>query len=249
MGKTEKKEKRFGLIGKNISYSFSRRYFSEKFTELKLLGYSYENFDLDTISKFKSLIAENSLSGLNVTIPYKESIIPYLDCLDKTAEKIGAVNTIRFTPEGLKGYNTDAYGFQKTLVPHLKKHHKNALILGTGGASKAIAYVFETLNIPYKFVSRNPKKGMFSYEELDKSIIEKYKIIANCSPVGTHPNILDKPNIPYQYINEKHFLFDLIYNPEKTAFLKYGEKKGACIENGLAMLQFQAEKAWEIWNS
>ena len=249
MGKTEKKEKSFGLIGKNISYSFSRGYFSEKFTRLKLLGYSYDNFDLDAISEFKSLISKNNLSGVNVTIPYKESIIPYLDYLDKTAKKIGAVNTIKFTDGGLKGYNTDAYGFKKAMSTHLKKHHENALILGTGGASKAISYVFERLDIPYKFVSRNPKKGAFSYTELDKSIIEKYKIIVNCSPVGTHPNILDKPNIPYQYIGKEHFLFDLIYNPEKTAFLKEGIEKGAAVENGLRMLQFQAEKAWKIWNA
>jgi shikimate dehydrogenase len=249
MEKTERQQKRFGLIGKHISYSFSRGYFSDKFNTLKLSDYSYENFDLETISEFKSLITHNKLSGANVTIPYKESIIPYLDYLDKTAERIGAVNTIKFTAKGLEGYNTDAHGFKKAMTVHLKEHHKNALILGTGGASKAISYVFETLDIPYKFVSRNPKKGALTYVELDKSIIENYTIIVNCSPVGTYPNVLDKPNIPYQYIGKEHFLFDLIYNPEKTVFLKEGIEKGATIENGLRMLQFQAEKAWEIWNS
>lgn len=249
MEKIEKKEKRFGLVGKNISYSFSQGYFTEKFTKSNLLEYSYENFDLADISAFNKLIIQNNLFGLNVTIPYKELIIPYLDELDKTAEKIGAVNTICFKNNSLTGYNTDAYGFQKSLLIHLKKKHKKALILGTGGASKAIAYVFKTLNIPFQFVSRNPKNREISYKKLDEKIIKKHQIIVNCSPVGTHPNIHEKPAIPYQYVTKNHLLFDLIYNPSKTAFLKEGEAKGASIENGLSMLEFQAEKSWEIWNS
>ncbi|MFD2585723.1 shikimate dehydrogenase family protein [Croceitalea marina] len=249
MEKIEKKEKRFGLVGKDISYSFSRGYFSEKFAKLNLAHYSYENFDLDSISKFKRLLKENSLSGLNVTIPYKELVIPYMDDLDETAAEIGAVNTIQFSANGLKGYNTDAYGFQKSLTVHLKEYHKKALILGTGGASKAIAHVFKKLDIPFVLVSRKAKKKQLTYRELDKKIIEKYQIIVNCSPVGTHPNVFEKPNIPYQYLSKNHLLFDLIYNPEKTAFLKEGEEKGATIQNGLPMLSFQAEKSWEIWNS
>lgn len=249
MEKIEKKEKRFGLVGRGISYSFSRGYFSEKFTKLGLSDYSYENFDLANISEFKALTEENDLSGLNVTIPYKELVIPYLDELDETATKIGAVNTIRLKKDKLIGYNTDAHGFKKSLSAHLKKKHKKALILGTGGASKAIAYVFEVLDIPFQFVSRNPEVKQLSYKDLDKKIIKEHQIIVNCSPVGTHPNIHEKPDIPYKYLTKDHLLFDLIYNPSKTAFLKEGEIQKTIIENGLAMLEFQAEKSWEIWNS
>ncbi|GMN09378.1 shikimate dehydrogenase [Croceitalea sp. MTPC9] len=249
MEKTERKEKRYGLIGKDISYSFSRGYFSEKFTKSNLLDHSYENFDLANISEFKDIVNQNHLSGLNVTIPYKELIIPFLDELDTTAERIGAVNTIRFKNDKLMGYNTDAYGFKESLSVHLKGHHKNALILGTGGASKAIAHVFDELDIPFQFVSRNPKKQQLRYQELNKKIIEDHQIIVNCSPVGTYPNIHQKPEIPYKYLTKNHLLFDLIYNPSKTVFLKEGDAKGAIIQNGLPMLEFQAEKSWEIWNS
>ena len=251
----EKKEKkqykyRFGLVGKTISYSFSRGYFFEKFKELKMPNHSYENFDLDDISEFKKLI-ENShdLVGVNVTIPYKEAIIPYLTELDSSAEAIGAVNTIKIEKSGLKGYNTDAYGFQKSIEPFLKKHHKKALILGTGGASKAIAFVLQQLDISFVFVSRTGKNDGYTYEQLNKNIIETHTLIINCSPVGTFPDITDKPKLPYAFISTKHLLFDLIYNPKKTAFLAIGENQGATILNGLTMLELQAEKAWEIWNS
>ena len=249
MEKTGKEEKRYGLVGKDISYSFSKTYFAEKFEKLQLSNHSYANYDLKEISQFKIMLKEGEISGLNVTIPYKEAVIPFLKNLEETAKKIGAVNTIKFTTQGLIGYNTDAYGFQKSLESHLKKTHKNALILGTGGASKAIAYVFKTLKISYKFVSRTPQNGQLSYEEISKDLIKKHQIIINCSPVGTYPNNTDKPKIPYNYLTKNHLLFDLIYNPEKTAFLKEGEKKGAAIQNGLKMLEFQAEKSWEIWNS
>ncbi|MDT0606972.1 shikimate dehydrogenase family protein [Croceitalea rosinachiae] len=249
MAKTERKKNRFGLVGKNISYSFSQGFFTEKFKKLGLVNTSYQNFDLDDITKFHDLINDNNLKGLNVTIPYKELIIPFLDSLDLNAESIGAVNTIKFTSGTLKGFNTDAYGFEKAIKPHLKTQHKKALLLGTGGASKAIAYVFDALGVDYTYVSRNPTKNQYTYHKLDKTILSEYTIIVNCSPVGTYPNIEEKPNIPYEYITPKHLLFDLIYNPEKTAFLKTGEANGATIQNGLAMLEFQAEKAWEIWNS
>lgn len=249
MEKEEEKENKYGLLGKDISYSFSRGYFSEKFTHLNLSKHSYVNFDLETISELKLVLEENNLAGLNVTIPYKEAVIPYLDDLDNTAKEIGAVNTIKFTKTGLKGFNTDTYGFKKAISVHLKSVHKKALILGTGGASKAIAYVFKQLNIPFKFVSRTPKANQISYANLDINTIEEHQIIVNCSPVGTYPNINDKPNLPYEGLGKNHLLFDLIYNPEKTAFLKMGEKAGGLIENGLAMLEFQAEKSWEIWNA
>lgn len=250
MEKTEGKQNKFGLVGKDISYSFSKGYFTKKFSELELSDHSYENFDLQSISEFKEIILRNStIKGLNVTIPYKQEVIPYLDKLNKKAKKIGAVNTIQFTKKGLKGYNTDFYGFQKSIEPYLKNHHEKALILGTGGASKAVSFVFDELNIKHKFVSRTPKKNQFSYEDLDQKILSNYTIIVNCTPLGTHPNIEQKPGIPYSFLTAKHLLFDLIYNPEKTAFLQEGEALGASICNGHKMLEFQAEKSWEIWNS
>ncbi|WP_420602360.1 shikimate dehydrogenase family protein [Flagellimonas sp.] len=249
MEKTEKKENRFGLLGRNISYSFSQGYFSQKFEDLGLENHSYENFDIPSISEFEKLISQNDLKGLNVTIPYKEEVLSYLTGLDAKAEKIGAVNTIKFTKEGLIGYNTDAYGFQKSLEPFLKQHHTKALILGTGGASKAIRFVLEQLGIEHSYVSRTKKENQYTYDELDKEIMENHTIIVNCTPLGTHPNVDDKPALPYQYLDENHLLFDLIYNPEKTAFLVEGEIKGTQIKNGLEMLQLQAEKAWEIWNT
>ena len=250
MGKIENKKHSFGLVGKDISYSFSKGYFAKKFEDLALADHTYENFDLQSISQFKELVHNSkTLKGLNVTIPYKEEVIPFLTSLNKKAKKIGAVNTIRFTKKGLKGYNTDAYGFNKSIQPLLNKNHTKALILGTGGASKAIAYVFKELKIKYKFVSRSPKKKQFSYDDLDQKILSKFTVIVNCTPLGTHPDIEQKPAIPYQHLNENHLLFDLIYNPEKTAFLQEGETKGATICNGYSMLELQAEKSWKIWNS
>lgn len=249
MEKTENKS-RFGLIGKNIDYSFSRGYFTQKFKDLKLDNFSYENFDFQHIDELHSVLKnEKNIKGLNVTIPYKEAIIPFLSELDTIAKEIGAVNTIKFTANGLKGFNTDYFGFQKSIEPCIKKHHKSALILGTGGASKAVAFVLKELGIPFSFVSRNPKKGAFSYADLNQELIEKHTVIVNCTPLGTYPEIARKPNIPYEFISTHHLLFDLIYNPDKTAFLKAGEVKGAQIKNGDKMLALQAEKAWEIWNS
>lgn len=248
MGNTEKNK--FGLIGKNISYSFSKGYFAQKFKDLNLDRNTYENFDLPQINDFGRLISQNkNLKGLNVTIPYKEVVIPYLDELNTNAKKIGAVNTIKFTKKGLKGYNTDIYGFKKSIRPFLQKHHKKALILGTGGASKAVAFVFDELGIEFKYVSRNPEKNQLGYTNLNKAILSVYTVLVNCTPRGTFPNIKDKPDVPYQFITDRHLLFDLIYNPEKTAFLQEGETQGASICNGLRMLELQAEKAWEIWNS
>lgn len=250
MEKTDDKHYRFGLLGKNISYSFSRGYFTKKFSELGLANHSYENFDLEDISKVTEIIQNTkNLSGLNVTIPYKQDIIPYLNELEPSAMEIGAVNTIKISRTGLKGYNTDVYGFQKSIEPYLKNHHEKALVLGTGGASKAVAYVLDQLKIDVTFVSRTAKNNGFTYENLDQSIMEGYNIVINCSPLGTYPNVTDKPKIPYRYLNQKHLLFDLIYNPEKTAFLVHGEAQGATIVNGLRMLELQAEKAWEIWNT
>ncbi len=248
MATTDKKMNTFGLLGKNISYSFSQGYFTEKFKKLGLEDYSYENFDIQQIDEFKRILSNTDLKGLNVTIPYKQDIIPYLDELDPKAAKIGAVNTIQFSKNGLKGYNTDAYGFQKSLEPFLKPHHTKALVLGTGGASKAVRFVLDELGITSTYVSRNKKEGQYIYGELDETIIKENTLIINCTPLGTFPNIEDKPALPYQHIGPKHLLYDLIYNPEKTRFLTLGEANGATICNGLKMLEQQAEKAWEIWN-
>lgn len=245
-------KKLFALIGKNISYSFSKRYFTKKFEDLKLKENEYINFDIQSIKELPKKIKENksNLKGMNVTIPYKLEVFNYLDKIDKKALKVGAVNTIRISRKGrLKGFNTDVYGFKKSLNPLLKKRHKKALILGTGGASKAVAYVLEDLGIKYKFVSRNPEgKKEISYNDLSKKIMESYQLIINCTPVGTFPNIDSSPSIPYENLTPKHLLYDLIYNPSETVFLKKGKEKGADIKNGLEMLEQQAEKAWKIWN-
>ena len=248
----ERKNKVFGLLGKDIEYSFSRGYFTEKFKKLGLLKHKYVNFDLQKIEEFPLIIeeGEETLGGINVTIPYKEEVMKYLNKFDETAKEIGAVNTIKFTKRGdLKGYNTDVVGFENSIFPFIKKHHKRALILGTGGASKAIAFALKKNDIKFKFVSRNPKgKKQIGYQDLTNEIIDKYHIIINSTPVGTSPNIDKSPDIPYQFITEKHLLFDLIYNPEVTAFLSKGKEKGATIKNGHEMLQLQAEESWRIWN-
>jgi shikimate dehydrogenase len=248
--KPEKNMSKFGLIGKNIEYSFSRTYFKEKF-EKEGLKHTYQNFDLNSIETFSDLIKSTSdLGGLNVTIPYKEAIIPFLDKLNKKAKHIGAVNTIKISKKGnLIGYNTDYYGFIKSIKPYLKPHHKRALILGTGGASKAIAYSLKKLRIEFHYVSRTKSvSDSYTYDELTDSIISSYSLIINCTPLGTHPNTNECPNIPYDAITKEHLLFDLIYNPEETKFLTIGKLKGAIICNGLKMLELQAEKAWDIWN-
>ena len=240
---------KFGLVGKNIDYSFSRSYFSEKFKNERL-KHTYENFDIDSIDKFPEIISSTkSLRGLNVTIPYKEAVIPYLSKLHKTAKKIGAVNTIKISKKGkFKGYNTDYFGFKKSIEPHLKLHHKKALILGTGGASKAIAYALKKLNIQYKYVSRKETRNdTFTYDALTEEDIKAYQIIINCTPLGTYPNINKCPDIPYDAIDKTHLVFDLIYNPEETKFLTISKLKGATICNGSKMLELQAEKAWRIW--
>jgi shikimate dehydrogenase len=248
MEKTEKKN-RYGLLGRNISYSFSKGYFTKFFREQGLDHCSYENFDLRQISDLETLLKEEQdLKGLSVTIPYKQEIIPYLHRLDAEAREIGAVNTVKFTRTGLEGYNTDAYGFQRSIEPFLKaKKHDNALILGTGGASLAIAYSLKHMGIPFVKVSRDPREGQWGYADLNGKRIREHTLIINCTPLGTFPRIEEKPDIPYEHVSDGHLLYDLVYNPEKTAFLKAGEKRGAAICNGQAMLEYQAQKAWQIW--
>ncbi|MDR5589837.1 shikimate dehydrogenase [Christiangramia sp. SM2212] len=241
--------RKFGLIGRNIDYSFSRKHFSDKFNE-ENIDAEYLNFDIQSIDEFPKVIKNNIISGLNVTIPYKEEIMQYLDHLDAHAQSIKAVNTIKFEKDGsICGYNTDYWGFLESIKPHLENHHQKALILGTGGASKAIAYALELLEIDYRFVSRKPAKDELSYSELDENILKKYTLIINCTPLGTSPNIEKCPDIPFDHISDKHLVYDLIYNPAETKLMKLASEKGAKTINGLEMLKLQAEKAWSIWNS
>jgi len=248
MEKNQQTMCKFGLVGKNISYSFSENYFTNKFKALGLNNHEYRTYDIKSIQDLPNII-DKDLMGLNVTIPYKEKIIDFLDEIDEEAKKIGAVNTIKIIKNNkLKGFNTDVYGFEESLRPLLETHHKKALILGTGGASKAVAFVLQKLNIDYLVVSRNPNNDQLSYQDLTKDILKNYKIIINCTPLGTFPEVNTFPDLPYEFLSEIHILYDLIYNPPKTKFLSEGEKRGATIHNGLKMLELQAEKSWEIWN-
>lgn len=251
-GKEKLNKELFGLVGKNISYSFSKGYFSDKFRNLQLINHEYVNFDIDKIEDLLSLVNQfkASLKGFNVTIPYKQSIFNYLDEVDATANEIGAVNTVKLTNNGkLIGYNSDVVGFENSILPLLNKHHTKALILGTGGASKAVGFVLKKLKIDFYKVSRNPKrKDEISYSDISEKLLKEHTIIINSSPLGTFPNIDQKPSIPYQFLTNKHLLFDLIYNPAETAFLIEGKKQGAQIKNGFEMLELQAEESWRIWN-
>ncbi len=240
----------FGLIGKNINYSFSVNYFSKKFQNENNHDSIYKNFDIPDISYLPQIIKKNKgLKGLNVTIPYKTDVMPYLDKLSRKAEQVGAVNCIRITKKGkLKGYNTDVYGFYKSLIPLLNSNHKKALILGTGGASKAVAFVLDELEIEYRYVSRTPKIDEFSYSDISKEIMKDFLIVINCTPVGTFPEVNNYPDLNYDFFSDKHLAFDLVYNPFETNFLRLAKEKGAITKNGYDMLVFQAEKAWNIWN-
>lgn len=243
--------KQFGLIGYPLGHSFSKKFFTEKF-ERETIDARYDLYELKDIAEFAALKDKSELLGLNVTIPYKEKVIAFLDELDDTAANIGAVNVIKFIRyDGklmLKGYNSDAIGFESSLKPFLQSTHKKALILGTGGASKAIDYTFRKLGIETSFVSRTAKSGVLTYNQLTAEIMADYKVVVNASPVGTFPHSDECPDIPYQYLTDKHLLFDVVYNPAETLFLKKGKEHGATILNGEGMLNGQAVAAWEIWN-
>jgi len=244
--------RKFGLIGMPLAQSFSKKYFTAKF-ENEGIDACYELFELQDIAEFTALKEHGGMSGMNVTIPYKEKVIPYLDELDNTAAEIGAVNVIQFTRhEGivkLKGYNSDAIGFDTSFSPFLKPFHRKALILGTGGASKAIDYVLRKKGVETTFVSRTPKPGMLTYSQLTQEIMTDHPVIVNSTPVGTFPKSDACPAIPYEFLTGNHLLFDVVYNPAETLFLKYGRAQGATGINGEAMLIGQAVAAWEIWNS
>jgi shikimate dehydrogenase len=244
----------YGLIGFPLSHSFSKSYFTQKFEKEGLTDCRYENFPLASLEELSVLIQQHpQLAGLNVTIPYKEKVISYLHRLDENAKAIGAVNTIKIIRKDdktlLLGFNTDAYGFYTSLKPCLSGQHKSALIIGTGGASRAIGYVLEKLGISCLYVSRNPVSGNhIAYADLCGPVLYNIQLVINTSPVGMFPDTNACPDIPYAFITKKHLLFDLIYNPEETEFLRKGKEMGATVINGLQMLHLQADKAWEIWN-
>ncbi|MEA4981896.1 MAG: shikimate dehydrogenase [Paludibacter sp.] len=241
----------FGLIGYPLGHSFSKIYFTEKFDKENIPA-QYDLYPLENISQFSNLILSVELTGLNVTIPYKEQIIPFLDELDETAAEIGAVNVIKFhRQEGkflMKGYNTDAIGFENAIRPFLKSHHTHALILGTGGASKAVDYTLRKLGISTTFVSRKSSPGILSYHDLNQQHMTDNQLIVNCTPLGMSPNTAYCPDIPYELLSPEHLLYDVIYKPDETLFMKKGKERGAVTVNGLEMLYGQAAAAWEIWN-
>jgi shikimate dehydrogenase len=246
--------KQYGLIGFPLTHSFSEKYFAEKFRKEKIDDVEYMNFPLQSIGEIISLVIDNpEIYGLNVTIPYKEQVIPFLDDIDPEANEAGAVNTIKILREknkiSLKGYNTDIIGFIQSLPADISKKHKNALVFGTGGASKAVVCGLNKLKIKYQLVSRTGKPGCVTYKDLDEKTIRKNTLIINTTPLGMYPDTGSFPDIPYWYLSEQHLLYDLIYNPSVSSFLIEGKKIGADVMNGLQMLKNQAEESWKIWNS
>ena len=240
----------YGLLGKTLKHSFSKAYFSKKFSSENIDDCRYENFELASINELPELLNGNpDIQGLNVTIPYKEEVLPFLDYENDIVKEINACNCIKISGGKLSGYNTDVIGFQQSLEKLLKSHHKSALIIGTGGSAKAVRYALNTLGVSYQNVSRTKTSSTITYEELDEESVKSHLLIVNTSPVGMYPKIEEAPAIPFQFVTPEHLLFDLTYNPEKTLFLKKGEEKGATISNGSEMLILQAEESWRIWNS
>ncbi len=236
---------KLGLIGRNISYSFSKKYFEQKFQKLLLSQYSYEIFELENLDNISELMKTLNLKGLNVTIPYKEKVIPFIDELSEEAQDIGAINCIKIENGKTKGYNTDAFGFEKTLLLHKQENQQSAIVLGNGGAAKAVKFVLTKHNIPFITVSRNTE---INYENLTPEQVSENLIIVQCTPVGTFPNVEDSVQIPFEALGKNHLIIDLVYNPEYSKFIKNAAEYGAKTVNGLYMLEQQAEKAWEIWN-
>ena len=235
--------KKYGLIGKKLGHSFSREFFNKKFKQLNLKNHYYENYELENLLGLKELIKKNNLNGINVTIPFKEKILKYLDIIDNAAKQIGSVNTIKIKNQKLIGYNTDTYGFEQSIIK-LIKNRKSALILGSGGSSKAVQYALKKNNINTTIISRKNEKN---YNKLVKEDIINNLIIINTTPLGMYPNIETCPEIPYEYLSHKHLVYDLVYNPKKTLFLKKAENQNCNITNGFEMLKNQANEAWKIW--
>lgn len=241
--------KRFGLIGKPLKHSFSAAYFNQKFAAEGIEGYTYQNFELGSINELPQLLAQYpDLRGLNVTIPYKKEVLPYLHEADSTVQQIGACNCIKVVDGKLYGFNTDTVGFRQSLQQYLQPHHTQALVLGTGGSSGAVQFALQMLQIPFRLVSRQKGAETFSYEEITEAVLAQYTVIINTTPLGMYPNVDAAPPLPYHTLTPKHLLFDLVYNPEKTLFLQKGEGQGAAIVNGYQMLLLQAEAGWKIWN-
>lgn len=240
--------RKYGLIGKKLDHSFSQSFFTEYF-EKHGIAASYENIEIPVIEALTDFPGFETFSGFNVTIPYKTAIMPFLDAISPEAEAIGAVNTVRIEEGKMTGYNTDAFGFQQSIKPFLTNLHERALILGTGGASKAVEYVLRNIGLNVLFISRNPQNSNeFSYGDINEHMVKACKLIVNCTPVGTFPNGDAKPDFPTQFLTPQHLVADLIYNPAKTKLLQEAEAQGADILNGHSMLKEQALKAWEIWN-
>lgn len=243
----------YGLLGYPLGHSFSKTYFNQKFAD-EGIDAEYLNFEIPDINMIMEVISQyNLLCGLNVTIPYKEEVIQYMDEMDEDAKNIGAVNVIKIIKNGndlkLKGYNSDVVGFCDSISPLLTPSHDKALVLGTGGAAKAVAYGLKKLGIEVQFVSRRKSASTMTYEELTKSTVQSHKVIVNATPLGMYPNVDNCPEIPYRFITKSHICYDLIYNPEETLFLQKSKEMGAVTKNGLEMLLLQAFKAYEIWNS
>jgi shikimate dehydrogenase len=240
----------YGIIGYPLKFSFSQNYYTKKFLEEGILDASYSIFPIETAAEIKNILQQNStLKGLNVTIPHKKNVIPFLTNTTNLPAGLNACNCIKIEGENLIGYNTDIVGFEKSLLPLLQPHHNKALILGNGGAANAVKYVLQKLNIPFLVVGRKMMEGIdLLYENLNEEILQEHLLIVNTTPVGTFPTIDECPIIPYQYLTKKHLLYDLIYNPEKTLFLQKGEEQGAAIKNGYEMLLLQAEENWRIWS-
>lgn len=243
---------KYGLIGYPLKHSFSISYFNEKF-QSEGIDAEYVNFEIPSINDLPGIIKGNpNLQGFNVTIPYKEKVISYLDEIDKTAIPIGAINVVKVIRQKGKvkliGYNSDIIGFTRSIEPLLESHHKKALILGTGGAAKAVYHGLKSLGVGSVYVTRQTRPDMLTYDELTPEIIAEHTIIVNCTPVGMYPQVDFCPNIPYEYLTPNHLLYDLLYNPDTTLFMKKGAAKGAVVKNGLEMLLLQAFAAWEIWN-
>ena len=240
----------FGLIGYPLSHSFSKKYFTEKFEKEGLKDCVYENFPIASIDQLRDILKKPGLEGFNITIPYKEQVIGYLDDSETVVKQTKACNCVRIRNNKLMGYNTDIVGFEASLVKTLdRSKHTKALILGTGGSARAVQYVLSKLGIIFRHVSRKPSARSLSYEQITPAVIKEHLLIVNTTPLGMYPNVIQAPQLPYDALTKDHFLFDLIYNPEKTLFLKSGEAKGAQVKNGYEMLVLQAEENWRIWNS
>ncbi|MBQ7462605.1 MAG: shikimate dehydrogenase [Bacteroidaceae bacterium] len=239
---------KYGIIGYPLGHSFSRGFFTEKFAR-EGIDAQYLNFEIPDVRMLLDVLRENpELRGLNVTLPHKQAVIPLLDELSDEAREIGAVNVIRVRNGKLKGFNSDIIGFTESIKPLLKPHHKKALVLGTGGASKAICVGLKRLGIEWKYVSRTPREGMITYNDIMAETLKEYTVVVNCSPVGMFPKVDEAPAIPYEYLTQKHLLFDCVYNPEDTLFMQKGREQGATVKNGLEMLHLQAIASWRFWN-